>query len=143
MYLIYYESQFILRLASLGRVDLLERFQYAFRYMDDLCWLNNGMAQEFLSPEQLRTPDNLFWIYPLQVLEIKCEVHKFSKQDSKIGIEAHFMNLHMRITTQTETTDNYLLCKYDKRRELPFSYMQYISFYSNRPIKQSYAIAVS
>jgi hypothetical protein len=143
MYLIYYESQFILRLARLGRKDLMARFQYAYRYIDDLCWLNNGQPEQFLSPQQERNPNNPFWIYPLQVLEIKCEVTKYSDQGIRRGIEAHFMNMNITIHDHADATPNYLLCKYDKRRELPFSYTQYIVFHSNRPVKQSYGIVIS
>ena len=33
--------------------------------------------------------------------------------------------------------------KFDKRRDLPLSYTQYIKFNSNRPIKQAYNIIIS
>lgn len=62
-----YEIKFIQRLAKLGRVDIMEKFQYAFRYIDDLCWINNGEAQIFLDPQQPRTSSNPFWIYPLHI----------------------------------------------------------------------------
>ena len=49
MYLISYESKFIQRLAKLGRVDLMSKFQHAFRYIDDLCLFNVDNLREFLS----------------------------------------------------------------------------------------------
>lgn len=95
-----------------------------------------------MSPLQPRTPENPLWIYPLQVLEIKCEITKFSEQEPRLGVAAHFMNLHMTIREQSDQ-DNFLFSKFDKRRELPFNYTQYIVFHSNRPVKQSYSIVVS
>lgn len=143
LYLLYYETQFIQRLASLGRTDLMQRFQFAFRYIDDLCWINNGVPEEFLDPQQPRRQDNPFWIYPLNVLEIKCEVSEFALDNSKRGVHAHFMNLDIQINWKSGDSGSYELCKYDKRRQLPFAYTQYIKFASNRPVNQSYGIAIS
>jgi len=141
LYLLLYEINFIQRLARLGRPDLMERFRYAFRYIDDLCWLNTGIPKEFLATTQERSVDNPFWIYPLEVLEIKCEVTKYSDNDPSRGILANFMNMEIAITDHLSGV--YTTQKYDKRRTLPFEYTQYIKFRSNRPIKQSYSIAVS
>jgi len=77
-YLLHYEISFIQRLAKLGRTDLMVKFQSAYRYIDDLCWLNTGCPMEFLSPTQERIDSNPYWIYPLNVLEIKSEVSKYS-----------------------------------------------------------------
>jgi len=140
-YLLYYEITFMQRLARLGRVDLLKKFQSAFRFIDDLCWINAGTPMEFLAPEQERVQTNPFWIYPLNVLEIKCEVAKYSDKDPCKGILANFMNLEIRVSESNSA--EYSTCKYDKRRALPFAYTQYIKFHSNRPIKLSYSIAVS
>jgi len=140
-YLLHYEINFIQRLARLGRKDLLQKFHHAFRYIDDLCWLNTSTPRDFLSPHQERDKDNPFWIYPLDVLEIKCEVTRYSDTNPSKGIQASFMNMEIHISD--EVTGTYRTCKYDKRRTLPFSYSQYIRFHSNRPIKQTYSIAVS
>jgi len=143
LYLIFYETQFIQRLARLGCRNVLAQFKHAYRYMDDLCWINSITPQKFLSPQQERTPDNPYWIYPLYILEIKCEVAKYATDDPERGIQAHFMNLDIMIYSSESQTSNFNFCKYDKRRDLPFAYTQYIKFWSNRPIKQSYAVAVS
>ena len=140
-YLLYYEIGFIQRLAKLGRTDLMRKFQYAFRYIDDLCWLNTSSPLEFLSPLQERIASNPYWIYPLNVLEIKCEVSKYSEMDPLKGVLANFMNLQICVSETDSAAYN--IRKFDKRRTLPFSYTQYIKFRSNRPIKQSYSIAVS
>lgn len=133
LYLMHYEILFIQRLARLGRTDLLNKFQNAFRYIDDLCWLNVGNPMDFLSPLQERTRDNPYWIYPLNVLEIKPEVTQYSTLDPTRGISANFMNLQISITDDNSGT--YTTQKFDKRRTLPFKYTQYIMFKSNQPIK--------
>ena len=61
MYLLSYEAKFILCLAKLGRTDLMSKFQYAFRYIDNLCLFNVSTPREFLSPSQVRSPDNPYW----------------------------------------------------------------------------------
>ena len=136
-----YEIKFIQRLAKLGRTDIMARFSHAFRYIDDLCWINVGNAQLFLDPTQPRTMNNPYWIYPLHILEIKTEVSNFSLANPSYGVTAHFMNVLMSISN--EDSGVFTLQKYDKRRELPFTYTQYIKFNSNRPVKQAYNVIVS
>jgi len=79
----------------------------------------------------------------LNILEIKKEVVKFVPDEPQRGVHAHFMNLDIIITSLDGQPQNFQLRKYNKRRDLPFAYTQYIKFWSNRPIKQSYAVAVS
>ncbi len=135
MYLLFYESRFIQRLAQLGKPDLMALFQFAYRYIDDLCWFNNGMAKLFLSSTEERASHNPFWIYPLHILEIKCEITRYSGSEPKHGLEAHFMNLNVSILDLDNQRPNYRLSKFDKRRDLPFQYSQYIMFQSNRLVK--------
>ena len=141
LYLMSYEIKFIQRLAKLGRVDLMARFAYAFRYIDDLCWVNIGNAQLFLDPNQPRVLSNPFWIYPLHILEIKTEVSNFSITNPSHGINAHFMNVLVNVSNEIFGT--FTLQKFDKRRDLPFTYTQYIKFNSCRPVKQAYNIVIS
>ena len=141
LYLMSYEIKFIQRLAKLGRTDIMAKFSHAFRYIDDLCWINVGNAQLFLDPTQPRTMENPYWIYPLHILEIKTEVSNFSVTNHGYGVIAHFMNVLLSISN--EDNGIYTLQKYDKRRDLPFSYTQYIKFNSNRPVKQAYNVIIS
>lgn len=141
LYLLSFEVRFIQRLASLRRYDLMARFQFAFRYIDDICWINVHNPQEFLSPDQPQCEDNPFWIYPLDVLEIKHEVEEFSPTEPDRGIKAHFMNV--QFTVDLSKPDNFNMRKFDKRRKLPFKYTQFIKFQSNRPVKQSYNMIIS
>ena len=141
LYLMSYEIRFIQRLAKLGRRDIMSQFEYAFRYIDDLCWLNVGNAQIFLDPTQPRDMSNPYWIYPLHILDIKPEVTNFSDLNPLHGTMAHFMNVLVSISE--ENTGIFTIQKYDKRRELPFTYTQYIKFNSNRPVKQAYNVIIS
>ena len=139
LYLMSYEIRFNQRLARLGRSDIMSR--HAFQYIDDLCWLNTGHAQIFLDPSQPRLLSNPFWIYPLHIVDIKPEVSRFSEYNASHSIQAHFMNVLVSISD--ENSGIFMLQKFDKRRSLPFTYMQYIKFHSNRPVKQAYNVVVS
>lgn len=141
MYLLSYEIKFIQRLATLGRRDLLSKFKTPFRYIDDLCLINTQNPRAFLTPEQPRQDDNPYWIYPLNILEIKEETAGFSKQDNQRGVLAQFMNVELMVNE--EYPRMYTYKKYDKRRGLPFQYTQYIKFRSNRPVRQAYNICIS
>lgn len=140
LYLHAYEINFIRRLARLNRYDLLCLFQHTYRYMDDLCCINNLDMRSFLDKEQQRIPDNPFWIYPLNLLEIK------PTSSIPIPVEGQ------RETTTADFLDtsfiweddhNVHFRKFDKRRDLDFQAVKYISLASNRPVRQSYKVMVS
>ena len=141
LYFLYYETSFISRLATLGRTDLMKRFRHSFRYIDDLCILNNGDIQQFMDPNAERVASNPFWIYPLQIVEIKTEIDKFSVLFPQRGTSAHFMN--MQISVMNELDGVFRTHKFDKRRNLPFRYSQFLQFRSNRSVSQSYNIIQS
>ena len=141
MYLLAYEAKFIMRLAKLERKDLLSKFQSIFRYIDDLCLINVQNPQQFLSPEQSWMESNPFYIYPLNVLEIKEETSTHDPENLVSDISAHFMNVEIKVNTTLP--DAYTFRKYDKKRALPFKYTQYIKFKSNRSVKQACNIAIS
>jgi len=96
---------------------------------------------EFFDPKQEWSQSNPYWIYPLEVLEIKCEVSKYSETDPLRGIQTNFMNLEIKVSEDNPA--NFSTCKFDKHRALPFVYTQHIKFHSNRSIRQSYSIAIS
>jgi hypothetical protein len=141
MYLLAYEIKFIQRLRRLGRHDLMAKFKFAFRYIDDLCFINIVNPRDFLSPEQSFSQENPFWIYPLGVLEIKEETSAYSQNDPTKGVQMHFMNIE--VTVNESAPQLYRFRKYDKRRSLSFPCTQYIKFRSNRNVRQAYNIAIS
>ena len=51
--------------------------------------------------------------------------------------------MNLEILLSEAQLGRYEMCKFDKRRSLPFSYSQSLKFKSNHPIKQSYSIVVS
>jgi hypothetical protein len=104
----------------LARSDLVAKFQKAFRNIDDLCLINLGNPRLFLTPEQIHSEKNPFWIYPVSILEIKEDTSGFSLNDPQRGVSAHFMNAKLLIH-KTELV-NFQLRKFDKRRLLPFKY---------------------
>ena len=141
LYLLVYESRFIMRLAKLQRPDLMQKFKNAYRYIDDLCLINVTCPREFLSPSQPRADSNPWWIYPLHVLEIKEETTSSASDNPACNTEAHFMNVV--VTIHDHDSGRYSFTKFDKRRTLPFQYTQYIKFRSNRSVRQAYNIAIS
>ena len=124
MYLLAYEAKFIIRLAKLGRTDLMSKFQNAYRYIDDLCLINVQNPHEFLSQHQPQVESNPFWIYPLNVLEVKEETSAHDLGNPERGISAHFMNVEINVNPAIP--NDYKFGKDDKWRALPFKYTQYI-----------------
>jgi hypothetical protein len=141
IYLLSYEVRFIQRLQSLGCIDLMKKFQFSFRYIDAICWLNVRNPYDFVSPTQPRNDNNPFWIYPLHILEIKPEISVYDSVDLTRGISANFMNITIDINTNQPSA--YSIRKYDKRHSLPFAYSQFLQFQSNRPVRQSYNVIIS
>ena len=111
MYLLSYKIKFIQCQAKLGQVNLLAKFNHAL-YINDLCFFNIQNPCHFLSPNQLGTDDNPFWIYCLNVLEIKEEVTAFSHNISEKEISAHFMNVEF-ILNELDP-QQFIYQKYDK-----------------------------
>ena len=68
-------------------------------------------------------------------------VSQFSSFSPQFGIKAHFMNVLTSVTDKQ--TDIFLMQKFDKRRDLPFKYSQFIKIKSNRPVKQAYNVVIS
>lgn len=69
-----YEIKFIQRLARLVHTSIMAQIAYAFKYIDDLCWLNASNAKIFFGPTQPRMISNLYWIYPPRIIDIKMKV---------------------------------------------------------------------
>ena len=138
LYFLYYGANFITRLGKLGRTDLMKRFRSSFRYIDDLCVLNNGDISQFFNPNSERVLSNPYWIYPLGIVEIKSEIDRFSTLFPQRGTNAHFMNIQISIINEVEGV--FRTHKFDKRRNLPFQYSQFLQFKSIRSMSQSYNI---
>ena len=86
-----YEIKFIQRLARFEQTTILAKFKYVFLYIDDLCLINVGEANIFFDPTQLRHTDNLLWIYPLDIIEIKIEVSQFSIKKIHSMVSKHIL----------------------------------------------------
>ena len=93
-----------------------------------------GGILQFLDPNSKRVPSSLFWIYPLDIVEIKIEVDRFSTHFLRRGTSAYFMN--MQITIFYEKDGLFRTHKFDKRRNLPFQYAQFLQFRSNQSVSQ-------
>lgn len=140
-YFIAYELQFMQRLAQLKEFEVMRLFHHAYRYIDDLCIINHPSICRFLQPQAIRSPDNPYWIYPLDVVDIQPELDLIHPTINGCGQAAHFLNVHINIvdilTGKFETT------KFDKSHLLPFPFQQYIQYKSNCLVRQSYNIAIS
>lgn len=141
LYFISYKIKFLQRLARLQQHHFLPLFEYTYRYIDDFCTLNNPRIANFLDPQQPRLPMNPFWIYPLDIVSMQPEFDSHAPDQPSIGLSGHFLNVYVSILDQL--TGMYETTKFDKRRALPFPFQQYIQFKSNRPIRNSYNIAIS
>jgi hypothetical protein len=51
--------------------------------------------------------------------------------------------MNVEFSLNEHDTGQFAFRKYDKRRSLPFQYIQYIKFRSNRAVHQAYNIAIS
>lgn len=69
-------------------------FSHKFRYIDDLCILNNPDILMFLQPDTPPDPNSLFWIYPLPLVEIQIEptLLESNYQDGDY-ISGHFLDI--------------------------------------------------
>jgi hypothetical protein len=71
IYFLFYECQFITKLAKLGKINIMGIFKYAARYINDMCLINVWDSNLFLDPYNPRIEDNPFLVYPLDIMQIK------------------------------------------------------------------------
>ena len=69
-------------------------------------WRNILIFQEFQY--------NPFWIYPLDIIEIKHEVSQFFQVSQKHGLIAHFINVLIHV--YEKTSEQYIMQKFDKKK---------------------------
>ena len=150
VYLLFYEWGFFTRLIALCRFDILADFRHFYRYVDDLFIANMLTLSKFFDPSQRRTSDNPFWIYPLDILEIKPElVSRIADTtgdetlDTLAGSAVNYLSFTLTLDRPGDPKSTYTLVRYVKRRELPFATMQYVYYTSNRPVSSVMGIATS
>lgn len=97
LYFMAYKIHFISRLILLRHFDLLDIFEQAYRYIDDIYILNALCMDRFLDQEQDRTPNNPWWIYPLHLVEIKLEMTITRPEHPDWGTNAHFLSMRIVI----------------------------------------------
>lgn len=141
LFFVSYEIKFLQRIARLQQHHLLHLFEFSYRYIDDLCIINNPRIAQFLDPTAPRTPDNPIWIYPLNVISIVPELDSALPNCPTWGLSGHFLNVS--ITILDHRLGSFETTKFDKRRLLPFPFQPYIQYSSNRPVCSSYNIAIS
>lgn len=112
LYFMAYEIRFISRLVLLGRFDLINTFEHASRYIDDICILNALDILKFMDINQCRMDENPWWIYPLGLVEIKPEMSETVLDNPRWGIAAHFLSI--RISIMNVTFGTFEIKKYDK-----------------------------
>ena len=147
IYLLYYEWQFIERLVRLEQYHLLPLFQFWFRYIDDLRCINNPIIGQFLDPEQPRLAENPYWIYPLDILEIKPTVEAFIPstfwgEAVELGILTSFLHFECNIL-RPGVPGGYEYRRRDKSTALGFAVLHFIHYFSNRPPVAILNVAVS
>ena len=99
-----YEWQFVMRIMRLRLLMIAKKFEHWNRYMDDLLSLNNKRILRFLDPSVPRTADSPFWIYPLDILEMKIEVVEWAVLSDLVSVPygyciqiRHYSTLHSSI----------------------------------------------
>lgn len=141
LYFVSYKIRFLQRLNKLGMYEFMPLFSFSYRYIDDLCTLNNSEVHRFLQLDNPRDVDSPFWIYPLHLVELQIELDTSREDIPHWGLSRHFLNVHISISDFC--SGSYSSAKFDKRRRLPFPFQQFIQFKSNRPVQQSYNIVIS
>ena len=137
LYFMYYEILFIKKLARLGCFEALEAFYLSFRYIDDLCFINNYYLLEFISSNPSLDPNIAQGIYPLNIVQLK-PTHNLLRT---FPCGTTFLNCQIKIT-------NHLFGFYDssiawKKDKLPCNNISFIHVNSNRPKNLAYKVCSS
>ncbi|GBG62271.1 hypothetical protein CBR_g29879 [Chara braunii] len=135
VYFFKYEYQAMIRLLEHKLYESVQSFRDTFRYVDDICSLNNAAVGDCFRSEcdQIADPK---WIYPAEYIEIKETT--VLKGDDGQGIVANFLN--MTISVSSAEQGEFATAKCDKRHDLGFVPCRYTRFNSNRSTAQSLQI---
>ncbi len=119
LYLFSYEYDFMMKLLKKKKLHLARKFNFTFRYIDDLISLNNSYFKDYIKE-----------IYPKE-LELK------ETTESKDGCS--YLDLFI-----FRSDNDRLRCKlYDKRDDFSFKIINYPFMESNIPSRPAYGVYVS
>lgn len=93
-YLTMYKVRFIQRLAKLRQHNFMNKFAHAFRYIDNLCWLNVTTTVEFLNNIQAHSKDNSFGSTSCKSWKLK---QKWAPLIQKLILEGYWPTLQTYI----------------------------------------------
>ncbi|GBG83558.1 hypothetical protein CBR_g37275 [Chara braunii] len=134
VYLFKYKYELISYLVEMKDWVTVKCFEETYRYIDDLCSLNNTIiAGIFENRIHGQNPNRR--IYPYEFIEVKETTEVIINGH---GRAANFLNLSLTITSTQN--DTYSTSKHDKKRGLSFSPVRFMRFKSNRFIAQSLQI---
>ena len=127
---------------KLGTVDLMKLFKYSFRYMDTyIFWIAGTHYNSLILTLKEFHPIPFGYVLWTSSIEIKIETDRISIVFLQQGTNAHFMNIQISIINEKDGL--FWTQHFDKRRNLPFQYAQFLQFWSNRSVSQSYNIIQS
>ena len=118
LFLFAYECKWLLKQFESKNFDVLNKFNYCFRYIDDLLCINNNQLMDNVTSE----------IYP----------EELSLTSDDAVLQTHYLDLDLEIR------NNKIHSKlFDKRDAFGFSIVNFPNLSGNIPKKQSYGVFVS
>ena len=119
IFLYSYEAEFIQSLLSTDRKQLASRFNFTYRYIDDVLSINNPEFENYLGQ-----------VYPIE-LEIK--------DTTESNTSASYLDLLLSIRRDSELHTSI----YDKRNDLNFNITNFPFMSSNIPTSPDYGVFIS
>ena len=107
-----YEYEFVTRCVNAGRVDLLSKFRYTMRYIDDLLSADNSLFEKYIYLSQVDS-QGIKGIYP-DFLTLNCE-----QEGQEVSFLDALLFRHKNV---------FLTKVYDKREHPPLSSIQRLRF---------------
>lgn len=132
LFLAWFELEYIRKLSRLNRIDIIKEFYGSARFMDDLAFINNNTVLNCLNHSNALDENDIYSIYPLNILQIKPTYDTYSTTFLNIGI-TWFPNGDGEYVTSTAW----------KRDKLPCQSVAFIHAHSNRPRHMAYKVCIS
>lgn len=142
VYLLFYEYHFVVRVRRLGFSHILDWFAWWFRYIDDVLLVNCPMWAWFFEKGTVCDERSPYWIYPLGVVDISPEVVQWGVDKGtgmRVGFQVHYLNFTLTVASG----GGLHVCRYVKRKSLPFPVVSFVRFDSNRPVRMFYGVLLS
>ena len=106
IFLYSYEAEFIQSLLSTGRKRLASQFNFTYRYIDDILYINNPDFENYLG-QMYQHGSKMYQNRCIETVGISVQLHILSKRIKNISKQMYWNGWHLSSTSHIDTSMTY------------------------------------